>query len=469
VTTTTTTTATSTNDAPPDFRRAHPSALPVTGAWHPGEPAGTRQFLELPPDRPFALEGGGLLRGATVAFETWGTLSPERDNAVLVCHALTGDSHAAGDMPPGHPSPGWWNGVIGPGLALDTDRYLVVCVNVLGGCQGSTGPASPHPDDGRPWGSRFPVVSIRDMVRTQAAVADRLGVRRWLAAVGGSMGGMQVLEWGVMYPERVRSLIPIATSAAASAQQIGWWSSGRRAIRLDPRWRGGDYYDAEPGDGPHEGLATARMMSMMTFRSDDVFSTRFGREVVEPIDGFSLWQRFQVERYLEYQGDKLVRRFDANSYLLLTKAMDLHDMARGRGGYHPAFERLRDIRLLSVGISSDILYPPHQAREITQLARSAGVDADYAEIESPHGHDGFLIELDALGDILGRFLTRVEAGTGSQPGPGDPAAAAGDGAGRLDAAAGDGAGRLDAAVGDGAGRLDAAVGDGAGRLETEEG
>jgi homoserine O-acetyltransferase/O-succinyltransferase len=425
---TTTVTSTAPNGADPSngFRRAHPSALPVTGAWRPGDPVGDRRFLELPPDRPFALEGGGLLRGATVAYETWGTLSPERDNAVLVCHALTGDSHAVGEMPPGHAAPGWWNGFVGPGLALDTDHLFVVCVNVLGGCQGSTGPASPHPDDGRPWGSRFPVVSIRDMVRTQAAVADHLGVGRWLAVVGGSMGGMQVLEWGVMYPERVRALMPIATSAAASAQQIGWWSSGRRAIRMDSRWRGGDYYDAEPGDGPHEGLATARMMSMMTFRSDDVFSTRFGREVVEPIDGFSLWQRFQVERYLEYQGDKLVRRFDANSYLLLTKAMDLHDLARGRGGYRPAFERLRGMsavtahssgtaarvvtRLLSVGISSDILYPPHQAREITQLARDAGVEAGYAEIDSPHGHDGFLIELEALGEIVAKFLASIEDG-----------------------------------------------------------
>jgi homoserine O-acetyltransferase len=221
------------------------------------------------------------------------------------------------------------------------------------------------------------------------------------------MGGMQVLEWGVMYPDRARALVPIATAAAASAQQIGWWSAGRRTIRMDPRWRGGDYYDAAPGDGPHEGLGTARMMSMMTFRSDDVFSSRFGREVVEPIDGFSLWQRFQVERYIEYHGDKLVRRFDANSYLLLTKAMDLHDLARGRGGFAPAFARLR-APLLSVGISSDILYPSRQALEITRLAEAAGVDADYAELDSPHGHDAFLIEVDALGGIVTKFLANVE-------------------------------------------------------------
>lgn len=391
----------------PGFRRAHPSALPVTGAWRPGDPPGRRQFVDLAADRPFALEGGGLLRGVTLAYETWGELSEARDNAVLVCHALTGDSHAAGGLMTGHPTPGWWDALIGPGRAIDTDRWFVVCVNVLGGCQGTTGPASPHPDDGRPWGSRFPVVTIRDMVRTQAVVADHLGIERWATVLGGSMGGMQVLEWGVMYPDRVRSLIPIATAAAASAHQIGWWSSGRRAIRLDPKWRGGDYYDAAPGDGPHEGLATARMMSMMTFRSDDVFTAKFGREVVEPVEGFSLWQRFQVERYLEYQGDKLVRRFDANSYLLLTKAMDLHDVGRGRGGYEPAFARLR-APVLSVGISSDILYPAHQAREIADLAAAAGVPASYAELDSPHGHDGFLIETDMLGDILRPFLDGLE-------------------------------------------------------------
>ncbi|HET6954029.1 MAG TPA: homoserine O-acetyltransferase [Acidimicrobiales bacterium] len=388
------------------FRRAHPSALPATGAWRPGDPVGCRRFLSFPAGRPFALEGGGLLRGVTVAYETWGTLAPDAGNAILVPHALTGDSHAAGRLEPGHPSAGWWDGMIGPGKALDTDRWFVVCVNVLGGCQGSTGPASPHPDDGAPWASRFPVVSIRDMVRTQAAVADHLGIARWALVVGGSMGGMQALEWGVMYPERVGALAPIATAAAASAAQIGWWSSGRRAIRMDPRWRGGEYYDAEPGDGPHEGLATARMMSMMTFRSDDVFSKRFGREVVEPVEGFTLWQRFEVERYLEYQGDKLVRRFDANSYLLLTKAMDLHDLGRGRGGMDPAFARLR-APVLSIGVGSDILYPPHQSQEIVDLAKAAGVRAEYAELDSPHGHDAFLIEVGQVGELLTGFLQEV--------------------------------------------------------------
>jgi homoserine O-acetyltransferase len=390
------------------FWRVHPSALPTTGAWRPGDHPGDRRFVHLPADRPFPLEGGAVLPGGIdVAYETWGTLDDDAANAVLVCHALTGDSHAAGPLTDGHPSAGWWDPLIGPGRALDTDELFVVCVNVLGGCQGTTGPAHPHPDDGQAWGSRFPVVTVRDMVRTQAAVADELGVRRWRSVVGGSMGGMQALEWAVMYPERVASIVPIATCVAATAQQIGWWSTGRRIIRMDPHWRGGDYYDAAAGDGPWEGLALAREVSQITFRSDDVFTDRFGREVVEPLRGpFSLWQRFEVERYLEYHGAKLVRRFDANSYLLLTKSMDLHDLGRGRGGVEGAVARIQS-PVLAVGVSSDVLYPSYQSREIAGLAAAAGVRADYAEIESAHGHDAFLIELDQVAEALAKFLASI--------------------------------------------------------------
>ena len=391
------------------FRRVHPSTLPVTGAWRPGDHPGQRRFLRLPADRPFVLEGGGLLPGgAEIAYETWGTLAADASNAVLVCHALTGDSHAAGPLLDGHPTEGWWNEIIGPGRALDTDELFIVCANVLGGCQGTNGPAHPHPDDGRPWGSRFPVVSVRDMVRTQAAVADHLGIDRWLTVIGGSMGGMQVLEWGAMYPERVVSLIPMATCVAATAQQIGWWSTGRRIIAMDPNWRGGDYYDAAPGEGPHDGLAAARMVSQITFRSDDVFTDRFGRDVVEPLNGgFSLWQRFEVERYLEYHGDKLVRRFDANSYLLLTKSMDLHDVGRGRGGIGAAFARMR-APLLSIGVSSDLLYPSYQSREVADQAAAAGVRSGYVELDSPHGHDAFLIEHGQVAEAVAKFLSTLE-------------------------------------------------------------
>jgi homoserine O-acetyltransferase len=393
------------------MRRVHPSALPPSGAWRPLDHPGRRRFVALPGDRPFVTEGGGMIHGGVeIAYETWGTLNADASNAVLVCHALTGDSHAAGPLVDGHATAGWWDALIGPGKALDTDRWFVVCANVLGGCQGSTGPVSPHPADGRPYGSRFPVVTVRDMVRTQAALANHLGVRRWLTVIGGSMGGMQVLEWGVMYPDRVRSLLPVATCAAASAQQIGWFATGRRVIRMDPKWRGGEYYDAAPGDGPHESLAIARMISQITFRSDDVFSDRFGRQVVEPLDGFRLWQRFEVERYLEYHGDKLVRRFDANTYLVLSKAMDLHDLARGRGGLEAAFVRIR-VPVLTIGIRSDVLFPTYQQRELRDGVVAAGGEAEYVEIDSPHGHDAFLIDADQVGAAVSDFLRKVEETT----------------------------------------------------------
>ncbi len=387
------------------FRRAHVSLLPASGACREGDPVGTPRFPPL--NRPFALEGGGVLPDVSLAYETWGTLAADGSNAILVCHALTGDSHVVGPLGPGHPTSGWWDGVVGPGKAVDTDRWFVVCANVLGGCQGTTGPASAHPDDGKPRGNRFPVVSVRDWVRSQAILADHLGIGRWHSVIGGSMGGMQALEWAVMYPDRVRSIVPIASASAASAQQIAWWSTGRRVIRMDPRWRGGDYYDADPGDGPNESLSIARMISQITFRSDDVFTRRFGREPVEPLDGFSLWQRFEVERYLEYHGDKLVRRFDANSYLLVTKAMDLHDLGRGRGGIDVAMARLR-APVLAIGVVSDILYPLYQSQAIVEQARAVGVEARSVELDSPHGHDAFLIEHEQVGVPLRAFLDDME-------------------------------------------------------------
>jgi homoserine O-acetyltransferase len=382
--------------------------LPVTGAWLPGAPVGHRRFLTFPADRPFVLERGTVLHDVTVAYETWGTLADDASNAVLICHAWTGDSHASGPSGRGHPSGGWWEGVIGPGCAIDTDRWFVVCANVLGGCQGSTGPASPHPADGRPYGSRFPVVTIRDMVRAQARLADHLRVRQWHSVIGGSMGGMQVLEWAITFPERVRSIVPIATCAQATAQQIAWGAIGRRAIRLDPRWRGGDYYDAAPGDGPAEGLVVARMVAQVTFRSDNVFTDRFGRALADGgwvDDKLDLWQRFEVEAYLDHHGDKLVRRFDANSYMIIGKAMDLHDVGRGRNGLVAAMSRIR-VPTLTMGIWSDMLYPSYQQRQICELVRQGGGSAEYLEIDSPHGHDAFLINLDQVGAPIAGFLHR---------------------------------------------------------------
>lgn len=382
------------------------SALPVTGAWRSGDDVGHRQFLTIATDRPFALDSGANMSDVVIAYETWGALDDSASNAVLLCHAWTGDSHVAGPDGRGHPTAGWWDDVVGRGKAIDTDRWFVVCANVLGGCQGSTGPASAHPIDGKPYGSRFPVVTIRDMVRAQARLADHLGVDVWHSVIGGSMGGMQVLEWGITYPTRVRSLVPIATCAQATAQQIAWGAIGRRAIRLDPRWNGGDYYDAPPGEGPWEGLAVARMVAQVTFRSDNVFTDRFGRELAEGATlgrGFDMWQRFEVERYLDHHGDKLIRRFDANSYLIIGKAMDLHDIGRGRNGVAKAMARIT-VPVLTMGIWSDMLYPAYQQRQIRELLNAAGTPCDFVEIDSPHGHDAFLINLDQVAPPLAAFL-----------------------------------------------------------------
>ncbi len=381
--------------------------LPVTGAWREGDDPGERHFLDITGGRPFPLEGGGLLEKAVLAYETWGRLNATASNAVLVCHALTGDSHAAGEGHPGHSGPGWWRELIGPGAALDTDRYFVVCANVLGGCQGSSGPASVEPVTGRPYGSRFPQVSIRDNVRAQARLASHLGITRWMAVVGGSMGGMQALEWAVTFPDRVGGLIAMATTASASAQQIAWSAAGRAAIQADARWRGGDYYDAPAGEGPHEGLIAARMVGMIHYRSDEEFNRRFGRASVERLDRFTLDHRFDVERYLRYQGEKLVRRFDANSYLILNKAMDLHDVGRRRGGNRRALSRISG-PLLSVSVSSDFLYPRYQQMEIVDAVAESGCPVEHIDITSDNGHDGFLTETAQVAPGVTDFLNRLE-------------------------------------------------------------
>ena len=381
-----------------------PGGLPASGAWRPGDDGGDRRFATVSDGRPFALEWGGQLSEVRLAYETWGELDRRNSNAVLVCHALTGDSHAAGDSGPGHPSAGWWSELIGPGKAVDTDRYFVVCSNVLGGCQGSTGPADADPVDDRPRGSRFPVVTIRDMVRAQALLADRLGVDRWLAVIGGSMGGMQVLEWAVMHPRRVRSILPLATCAAASASQIAWSAVQRLAIATDAHWRGGDYYD-EP-EGPWMGLALARQIAQITYRTAEVFERRFERALHDPAESFGLWGRFEMESYLDHHGQKLVRRFDANSYLLLSRAMDLHDVGRGRGGSNAALGRI-EVPVLTASVRSDCLYPPHQQQELCDGIRAGGGDCRLVMLDSDEGHDGFLLEHELLHDPVSSFLEEV--------------------------------------------------------------
>ena len=352
--------------------------------------------------RRFRLEGGGSIDRAELDYETWGRLSPDADNAILLCHALTGDSHATGGAGAGHPTPGWWDALVGPGRCVDTDRYFVVCANVLGGCQGSTGPASPDPATGRPYGSRFPVVTIRDMVRAQASLADELGVRRWRAVIGGSMGGMQALEWAVMYPDRVAGAVLLSTTAQASAMQIAWSHAGRAAITSDPAFRGGEYYDAAPGEGPHRGLAVARMIAQVTYRSDELFTERFDRTLLRPLD-YSLGPLFDIEGYLDYHGEKLARRFDANSYLRLNRAMDLHDIGRGRGGVDAALARIT-AKVLVASVTSDGLYPPHQQWRIHEGVGRAGGSSTWLEIDSPHGHDGILLEHARIAPALTKFL-----------------------------------------------------------------
>jgi len=390
-----------------DPARRFPSDLPATGALKPGDPVGDRHFVTVTDGRPFALESGGRLQEIMVAYEAWGRLDADASNAVLICHALTGDSHAAGGISPGHPSVGWWNDLIGPGRAIDTDRYFVVCSNVLGGCQGTTGPASIDSSTGRPYGSEFPQVSVRDMVRVQKLLADRLGVESWLSVVGGSMGGMQVLEWGAMYPRRVRSLVALATTAAASAMQIAWGAVERLSIVTDPNYNGGDYYDAPAGGGPWQGLMIGREIAQITYRSAEVFDRRFARAHHDPRSEFEPWGRFEIESYLDHHGQKLVRRFDANSYLVVSKAMDLHDMGRGRGGVAVALQRLH-VPVLTASISSDTLYPPCQQAEIRREIEAGGGKCRYEMIDSPEGHDGFLLESERLSPPIRETLEQAE-------------------------------------------------------------
>jgi homoserine O-acetyltransferase/O-succinyltransferase len=369
---------------------------PATGAWREGDPPGRRQWVRLP--EPLPLEFGGELPAVTIAYETWGTLNADASNAVLVMHALTGDSHVAGPPGDGHPTPGWWQAVVGPGRALDPARWFVVVPNIVGGCQGSTGPASTAPD-GRPWGSRFPLVTIRDSVRAETALADALGVARWACVVGGSMGGMRALEWAAVEPDRVERLFLLACPAAASADQIGWCAPQLAAIRADPGWRGGDYHDLPPGHGPHLGLGVARRMAHLSYRSAYELAERFGRE---PQDGEDLAAggRYAVESYLDHHAEKLVRRFDAGSYVRLTEMMNAHDVGRGRGGTSAGLARVT-ARTLVAGVSSDRLYPLDQQEELARRIAGAG---DVEVIDSPYGHDGFLIEAETVSRLLRDLL-----------------------------------------------------------------
>jgi homoserine O-acetyltransferase len=368
-----------------------------------GVVAPRRAVLCEPPDELY-LQSGRILGPIEVCYETYGRLSAAADNAVLVCHALSGDAHAAGVHEPGQRQAGWWDPMIGPGRGIDTDTYFVICVNVLGSCRGSTGPASTNPRTGRPYAMKFPVITVRDMVRVQALLLDHLGIERVLSVIGGSMGGMQALEWAVRYPERVRSAVPISTTGASSPLCIGFNKIGRRAIMADPNWRSGDYYGGEP---PRDGLAVARMIGHLTFMSDASMRRKFGRRISGREGIYAFTAQYDVERYLHYNGYKFPDRFDANSYLYLTKALDTFDLGDGfAGGMEEALAEIRcPVRFVT--FTSDWLYPPADTDHMEQILRRLGKPVEHLKIESDYGHDAFLVEVDGYGGRIAEFLDGI--------------------------------------------------------------
>jgi len=348
------------------------------------------------------LQLGGQLSPVTVAYETWGSLNAAGDNAVLIAHALTGSSHAHDAKRPDDTKVAWWNPLIGPGRFFDTSRYFVICSNIVGSCYGSTGPSSIDPDTGRPYGIRFPVITIHDMVEAQRRLIEHLGVRQLAMVAGGSLGGQQALEWAVAYPELVQKAIVVAATAWLTAQAIAFSEVQRQAILADPRWQGGDYL---PGQGPEAGLAIARMLAMITYQSEEGMELRFAREtarqsdIVAPSGHTDFGKRFDVEGYLYYQGQSLVKRFDANSYLYISRAMDLYDVSEGYPSLEAALRRVRS-KTLFIGIRSDFLFPAARVRWLAEQVRAAGGDASYVELDSPHGHDAFLKEWKQMIDAL---------------------------------------------------------------------
>ncbi|CAN5698044.1 homoserine O-acetyltransferase [soil metagenome] len=355
-----------------------------------------------PADRPLRLDSGAVLAPLEMAYRTYGTLNADKSNAVLICHALTGDQYVASTHPVTG-KPGWWTTVVGPGLPLDPERYFIICPNVIGGCMGSTGPASPDPTTGKPYGLAFPMITIADMVRAQAMLVASFGIETLFSVVGTSMGGMQVLQWAADYPERLFSAIVVAAAARHSAQNIAFHEVGRQAIMADPDWRGGAY-ELE-GVRPEKGLAVARMAAHITYLSETALQRKFGRELQR--DGLS-WgfdADFQVESYLRHQGASFVDRFDANSYLYITRALDYFDLAASHGGVLAnAFLRARNVRFCVLSFSSDWLYATAESRDIVRALNAAGCRASFAEITTDKGHDAIFLEEPALDSSLRGFL-----------------------------------------------------------------
>ena len=354
------------------------------------------------PGQRLPLEGGGSLEAFTLAYETYGRLSEGKDNAILVTHALSGNAHCAGRHNPQDKRPGWWDMLIGPGKALDTEKYFIICANVIGGCSGSTGPASPNPATGAPYGTDFPIITIADMVNAQVMLLDHLGIDKLLAVVGGSMGGMQALEWAVSHPERVHLCVPMATAARQPTQAIAFNEVGRQAIMADPDWNGGHYYG---GPAPAKGLSVARMVGHITYLSDEAMQEKFGRRLADIHDySFTFSADFEVESYLRYQGLAFTDRFDANTYLYITRALDYFDLTRQHGTLVRAFRDVR-ARFLVMGFSSDWLHPPYQLKEIVSALRATHKHVSYYEVESHYGHDAFLLEREKMEGIIAAFLS----------------------------------------------------------------
>ncbi|MGE0376089.1 MAG: homoserine O-acetyltransferase [Planctomycetaceae bacterium] len=354
-------------------------------------------------ERPLMLASGKTIGPITVAYQTYGELTPERDNAIYVCHALTGDAHVAGRHRPTDRKPGWWDGFVGPGKAIDTDRYFVMCANVLGGCQGTTGPRDISPKTGEPWGPDFPFLTVSDIVQVHQALVDYLGIERLLGVIGGSLGGMQVLEWAARFPDRIASAIVLAAGAKLNAQGLAFNAVGRRAIYADPAFKGGRFY--EDGEPPRFGLALARMIAHITYLSEQSIEMKFGRKLQHNAElTYDLLKEteFQIESYLHHQGKSFVERFDANSYLLLTRAMDYFDLVESYGPMSQVFRRTQ-ARFLVVSYTTDWLFPTAQSREIVRSLLEAGRHVSFAELESPHGHDAFLI--DSQLPMLSRLVT----------------------------------------------------------------
>ena len=354
------------------------------------------------------LENGEVLAPVILAYETYGMLNETKSNAILVCHALSGDAHASSLGEPNSP-PGWWDSMIGPGRAIDTDRYFVICSNIIGGCKGSTGPSSINSKTGKPYGSDFPLVGIHDMVNAQRYLLDSFGIEKLLCVVGGSMGGMQTLQWMVSFPERLRSAIPIATTMKHSPQQIALDEVGRQSIIGDPNWRGGDYYGRSL---PMKGLAVARMVGHITYMSDVSMNEKFGRKTRSPLKERGKFEPvFEVEKYLEYRGDDFVKRFDANSYLYITKAMDYFDILDSKS-LGEVFKGLK-AKVMVIAFKSDWLYPSYQSKEIVRACKLAGIEATYCEVSSTYGHDAFLLKVDEETHLIKHFLNSVQNGSNS--------------------------------------------------------